>query len=479
MIALNKTPAKILVVGDLMLDVYAWGKTERISPEAPVPVVEIEKESVVLGGAGNVINNLLAFGAKVSVLSVLGDDESKDELLAMLEKDGVATSGVVIEKSRKTSKKTRVMASNQQIVRFDKESKASINASSEDALISLISAELTKCDVCLLSDYGKGVLTHNLTQEIIKKAKDLNKKVLVDPKGKDYSKYKGAYLITPNRKEASEAVGYALATLADVEKAGLSLQKNLDLNYAFITLSEAGMMIVGDEITHIPTKAREVFDVTGAGDTVLASLGFALANNASISSSAIFANTAAAVVVGKIGSATATLEEISEYEQKNAMFASDEKILSADELALKVEKLKALGKKVVFTNGCFDLLHRGHIEYLKKSRNEGDLLIVGLNSDSSVKRLKGETRPIVSEDDRAYILSNLSFVDFVTIFDDETPFELIKLISPDVLTKGADYIGKTVVGSEFAKKVVLVDFVAGKSTSSVVAKINNLKEKKC
>lgn len=470
---------KILVVGDLMLDHYLWGKTERISPEAPVPVVEVAKENTLLGGAGNVINNLLSFGATVSVASVIGNDTTQQELLTMLTSRGVDTSSIVVESGRKTSKKTRVMASNQQIVRVDRESKNPISAESEKALLAKVELELKSADLCLISDYGKGVLTDTLTQNIIQLANSIGKKTLVDPKGTDYSKYRGAFLITPNRKEASEAVGYKLLDLIDVEKAGQELRKRLDLTYTFITLSDEGMMVVGDgEAVHHKAKAREVYDVTGAGDTVLASLGFALANGESIENSAYFANIAAAVVVGKIGSATATLEEINEYEQKNIMVVSEDKILTFEEVANKSQNLKKLGRKIVFTNGCFDLLHRGHIEYLKKSRSYGDILFVGLNSDESVRKLKGEFRPVVNEDDRAFILSNLPFVDFVVIFGEETPLDLIKLVQPDVLTKGADYHGKTVVGSEIAKEVVLVDFVEGKSTTNTINKIKQ-GEKRC
>lgn len=464
-------PVKILVVGDLMIDHYLWGKTDRISPEAPVPVVEVKREEKLLGGAGNVVNNLLAFGATVSVASVVGDDTTQDELIAMLVAKGVSTNSIIIEKDRKTSKKTRIIAAHQQVVRVDKESKDPISSSSEAKLAQKIEQELADADLCLISDYGKGVLTNTLTQKIIQLAKKHNKKVLIDPKGIDYSKYKGAYLITPNRKEASEAVGYKLPDLTTVEKAAYELKNSLDLTFAFITLSDEGMLVAGETTIHHKAKAREVFDVTGAGDSVLASLGFALANGIDIEKSAYFANIAAAVVVGKIGSATATLDEIWEYEQKNLVTSTDGKVLSADEAAKKSANLKALGKKVGFTNGCFDLLHRGHIEYLKKSRSFADALFVGVNSDKSVRLLKGASRPVVTEADRAYMLSNLPFVDFVVIFDDETPIDLIKLIKPDVLTKGADYAGKTVVGSDIAKEVVLVDLVDGKSTTNVIKKI--------
>ena len=465
----NSAPA-ILVVGDLMKDVYLWGKTDRISPEAPVPVVDIDHITDMLGGAGNVISNLLALRAKVFVGGVIGSDDTGDQLRKMLENAGVNTDCLITQEGRKTSKKTRIMAAHQQVVRFDHESTEKISSATENALIAKITELLPKIDICLLSDYGKGVLTDSLTQFIINRAKMLGKKVLIDPKGSDYSKYKGAYLITPNRKEAGEAVGRKLGTIEMVQNAGQELYNSLDLTYCVITLSEAGMMIVDAKTkAHIPTKAREVFDVTGAGDTVLSSLGVALAAGMDMLEAAHFANTAAAVAVSKIGSVSVSLEEIIEYE--NRLGLGENKLLSVAEAAKKAAALRESGVCVVFTNGCFDILHRGHIEYLKKSRALGDALIVGLNSDASVRSLKGESRPINTQDDRAAILCALSCVDFVVIFDDLTPIELIKAVAPDILTKGADYEGKEVIGSFHAGKVALIDLVEGRSTTNIIHKI--------
>ncbi|GHV03432.1 bifunctional protein HldE [Campylobacterota bacterium] len=472
MITLKNQSPKVLVVGDLMIDVYLWGHAGRVSPEAPVLVVDVDKTNTVLGGAGNVINNLLALGSQVFVGGVIGDDQTAIELNDMLIASGANTTALITQKSRKTSKKTRVMASHQQIVRFDSESREPIESQSETKLKEAVSDLLAIVDICLLSDYGKGVLTPTLTQYIINEAKRHNKKVLIDPKGSDYSKYKNATLITPNRKEAGEAVGATLGTIEAVKEAGEKLRKTLALEYAIITLSEAGMMIC-DQFgsTHIPTQAREVYDVTGAGDTVLSSLGFALACSKTIDEAAHFANIAAAVVVSKLGSATATIDEAIAYEFRHSINQSANKVLSLREMAHEAERVRASGRKIVFTNGCFDLLHRGHIEYLQKSRAEGDVLIVGLNSDKSVKALKGESRPIVCQEDRAFMLATLGFVDFVVLFDDLTPIELVRAIRPDVLTKGADYANKEVVGREFAGRVALIDFVDGRSTTSTISKI--------
>jgi D-beta-D-heptose 7-phosphate kinase/D-beta-D-heptose 1-phosphate adenosyltransferase len=477
MIRLKKTAPRILVVGDLMIDSYLWGKTERISPEAPVPVVEIERTNSVLGGAGNVIANLISLGAQAQVASVIGEDESGRELESMLQAAGVEQMNLVRQSDRKTAKKSRLMATHQQVVRFDWESKEPISKSSEEALGEAIEEALKDVDLCLLSDYGKGVLTPTLTRRIVKSARTLDKPVLIDPKGRDYTKYAGATLITPNRKEAGEAVGYKLEDMTQVEQAGKALREENRLDHAVITLSEAGMAIFSESgMTLVSAKAKEVFDVTGAGDTVLAALGVGLAGGLELAEAAHFANTAAAVVVGKLGSATASLEEVIAYDQSLHFMSEASKIKSLSELSTIVSSLKEAGKKVVFTNGCFDLLHRGHVEYLKASRRQGDLLIVGLNSDASVRRLKGESRPVVCEEDRALLLAALEFVDFVVIFDEETPLTLIRTLRPTLLTKGADYAGKEVVGSEYADRVELIDLVEGRSTTNTLSKIQSNKD---
>jgi D-beta-D-heptose 7-phosphate kinase/D-beta-D-heptose 1-phosphate adenosyltransferase len=457
----------ILVIGDLMLDNYLWGKCDRISPEAPVQVVDIQKETTVLGGAGNVINNLRTLGANVSVLSVIGKDESGDELLEMLGKIGVDTSLIIKQDGRKTSKKSRVIAVHQQIIRYDKETKDDISKDSEKKLLENLKSYLNNFDAILLSDYGKGVLTESLTKNIISLAK--NRLVLVDPKGDDYSKYKGATLITPNKKEASLATKIDIVDEESLHKAGKILRDALDLDFAIITLSEDGMAIFGDEVTKIPTVAREVYDVTGAGDTVLASIGYALSCGYDIQKAAKFATSAAAVVVGKLGSATVSLDEIDIYEHSLRSGRSDSKIKTKEELLQLLETLR--DKKIVFTNGCFDILHVGHVKYLEVAKSFGDVLIVGLNSDASVKRLKGESRPINSSEDRAYVLAGLESVSFVVEFEEDTPYELIRAIKPDVLVKGGDYKGKEVVGSDIAKELRLVDFVDGKSTTKIIERV--------
>ena len=470
MIKLNKKP-NILVIGDLMIDHYLWGSCDRISPEAPVQVVNVKKESSVLGGAGNVINNLVTLGSVVDVISVIGNDSVANELKSLLEKIDVPTSNLVVENNRKTSKKSRLIASQQQVLRYDMESIDDINENSHKQIIQTLEKNIDKYSSIILSDYGKGVLTTNLTKEIINIANKNSIKVLVDPKGKDYSKYKGSYTLTPNKKEAMEATNIDIKDENSLIEALKSLKTQCELEVSLITLSEQGIAIFDDELTIKPTVAREVYDVTGAGDTVIASIAFALGNNLDIKDAIYFANLAAGVVVGKIGSATTTLDEIYEYEYSLHKSNSTSHIKTFDEIKTLASKLHSQGKKIVFTNGCFDILHAGHVKYLEVAKSYGDVLILGLNADSSVKKLKGPTRPINTQDDRAYILASLESVDYVVIFEEETPYELIKLIKPHVLVKGGDYEGKEVVGQDIADELKLVQFVDGKSTTNTIKRI--------
>jgi len=466
----NFTP-RILVVGDLMIDHYLWGSCSRISPEAPVAVVDISKETTLLGGAGNVINNLKALGADVEVASVIGDDENGIELIEMLKNIEVDSSNIIIQKGRKTSKKSRVIAVSQQILRYDKESSEDIEQSSQTNILKCLESSIKSYDVVILSDYGKGVLTDSLSLDIIKLANKNNIKVLVDPKGSDFSKYKGAYLLTPNKKEAILATGIDIKDDESLQKALIKLKDECKLDISLITLSEDGIATFDTTMQKFPTVAKEVFDVTGAGDTVIASIAFALSAGKPIAEVARFSNLSAGVVVGKIGSATVTLDEIFEYEASLHKTTSDAHIKTFSEIDEIVQRYKAHGKRVVFTNGCFDILHVGHVKYLQIAKSFGDVLIVGLNSDASVKRLKGKSRPINIAQDRAYLLAALEAVDFVVPFEEDTPYNLIKMIKPDTLVKGGDYKGKEVVGAQFSGELKLVEFVDGKSTTKTIQKI--------
>lgn len=469
----DKRP-KILVVGDLMIDHYFWGSCERISPEAPVPVINIESENSILGGAGNVINNLIALGASADIISVIGDCETSEELKKMLSEVKINTSYLITQKKRFTSKKSRIIASQQQVVRFDQETTKEISASSENAIIKIFEKIVSGYEIVLLSDYGKGLFTLNLTQSLIKIAKKNNLKVLADPKGFDYTKYSGAFLLTPNKKEASEATNIIIKDDESLKKALISLKDQCNLELPLITLSEDGIALLDKDLKTYPTLARQVYDVTGAGDTVLASLGYALSCDDNIEEAVNFANLASGVVVGKIGSATATINEIIEYESSINKSTSYQHIKTWDEIESVVIELKEKKRRIVFTNGCFDLLHSGHVRYLEKSKSFGDILIVGLNSDKSVKKLKGSNRPINNQHDRAYILASLEVIDFVVIFDEDTPLNLIEHIKPDILVKGGDYKNKEIVGKDIAKKLKVVEFVKGKSTTNTIEKIQKL-----
>jgi len=471
MINLQGRSPRLLVIGDLMIDHYLWGSCERISPEAPVQVVNVKSESAVLGGAGNVINNLNALGAQVDVISVIGGCEISDELKALLTDIRVDTQYLITQKDRITSKKSRIIASQQQVVRYDRESTDEISSESQKSILASFRSIVDNYDGVLLSDYGKGVLTKELTSSLISIANENNKKVLVDPKGLDYSKYKGAYLLTPNKKEASEATQVDIKDDASLTQAIIQLKTQCDLDVSLITLSEQGVAIYDDKLRTHPTVAREVFDVTGAGDTVLASLGFALACGYEIDDAVEFSNLAAGVVVGKIGSATATLNEIIEYESSLNKSNSDEHIKTLSEITALSVELKIRGKRIIFTNGCFDILHAGHVRYLEAAKSYGDVLILGLNSDRSVTTLKGEGRPINTQLDRAYILAALEAVDYVVVFDEDTPYDLIKAVKPCVLVKGGDYEGKEVIGQDIADELKLVQFVDGKSTTRTIEKI--------
>jgi len=476
MISFKGKSPKILVIGDLMIDNYLWGSSHRISPEAPVPIVNINSESSLLGGAGNVINNLNSLGAKIDVISVIGDCENSQKLKALLKNININTKFLIKQTNRIASKKSRVIVSKQQIARYDLENTEEISSDSENAIIENFKKIVQNYEILLLSDYGKGVLTEKLTQSLIKIAKNNDKKVLVDPKGLNYSKYKGAYLLTPNKKEASEATSIDIKDNQTLEKAIIQLKNEFNLTISLITLSEDGVALYDDKLRIHPTISREVFDVTGAGDTVLASLGFALACGVDIDRAVEFSNLSAGVVVGKIGSATASLEEIIEFESSINKPLTDQCVKTISEITFLSNQINDSGKKIVFTNGCFDILHLGHVKYLEAAKKNGDILIVGINSDRSTSALKGKNRPINSQKDRSQIIAALKVVDYVVIFDENTPYELIKVIKPCTLVKGGDYEGKKVVGEDIVNKLVIVKFEDGKSTTKIINKIQQGKK---
>ncbi|EAH7585859.1 D-glycero-beta-D-manno-heptose-7-phosphate kinase [Campylobacter lari] len=451
---LSSKKPKILVVGDFMVDRYIWCDCTRISPEAPVMVVKSQKEDKRLGGAGNVYANLKSLGAEVFALGLVGNDESgrflKENLNARL----------LVEKDRKTPLKSRVLSHSQQVLRLDDEN--DFDTKLEDEIIQEYKKIAKDYDAIVLSDYAKGVLTSKVTKALIEHANTLNLPILIDPKGSDFSKYQNATLLTPNKKEAIQALG--VEKIDNLEKALKKLKDDLNLTYSIITLSEEGIALYDEKLHIIPAKALEVYDVTGAGDSVIAMLAYALALKVDIIKACELANDAAAVVVAKVGSVSVSLEEIKNL--KKASF--EDKIKSKEELVKLLQN-----QKVVFTNGCFDIVHYGHIKYLEKAKKLGDILVVGLNSDESIKRLKGNLRPINLEFQRACMLASMYFVDYVVIFNEDTPYELIEFLKPDVLVKGADYKDKEVVGSNLVKKVELIDFEDGFSTTNIINRIAN------
>ncbi|AJC87522.1 D-glycero-beta-D-manno-heptose-7-phosphate kinase [Campylobacter insulaenigrae] len=449
----SKSP-RILVAGDFMIDHYVWCDCTKISPEAPVLVMKNIKEDKRLGGAGNVYTNLQSLGAKVFALGVIGDDENGKILKEKL------NGKFFVEKNRKTPLKTRILSHSQQVLRIDDED--DFDTALEVQVIQEFKSIVQDFDAVVLSDYAKGNLSQNICQELIKCANNLNIPILIDPKGNDFSKYKNATLLTPNKKEALEVLKIDTLNKNNLELAIKKIKDDFNLMYSIITLSEEGIALFDDRLRIIPAKALEVYDVTGAGDSVIAMLAFALALKIDIFQACEFANKAAAVVVSKIGSVSVSFDEIKNLE-KASFF---EKIKTKEELCSLIKD-----KKVVFSNGCFDILHFGHIKYLEKAKKMGQILVVGLNSDQSVKRLKGQERPINHEFERACMLASLYFVDYVVIFDEDTPYELIQYLKPDILVKGADYKNKEIIGSNLVNKVELIEFEKGFSTSDVIKKI--------
>ncbi|EAJ5701530.1 D,D-heptose 1-phosphate adenosyltransferase / D,D-heptose 7-phosphate kinase [Campylobacter lari subsp. concheus] len=451
---LSSKKPKILVVGDFMVDRYIWCDCTRISPEAPVMVVKSQKEDKRLGGAGNVYANLKSLGAEVFALGLVGNDESGRFLTENL------NARLLVERDRKTPLKSRVLSHSQQVLRLDDEN--DFDTKLEDEIIQEYKKIAKDYDAIVLSDYAKGVLTSKVTKALIEHANTLNLPILIDPKGSDFSKYQNATLLTPNKKEAIQALG--VEKIDNLEKALKKLKDDLNLTYSIITLSEEGIALYDEKLHIIPAKALEVYDVTGAGDSVIAMLAYTLALKVDIIKACELANDAAAVVVAKVGSVSVSLEEIKNL--KKASF--EDKIKSKEELVKLLQN-----QKVVFTNGCFDIVHYGHIKYLEKAKKLGDILVVGLNSDESIKRLKGNSRPINLEFQRACMLASMYFVDYVVIFNEDTPYELIEFLKPDVLVKGADYKDKEVVGSNLVKKVELIDFEDGFSTTNIINRIAN------
>lgn len=465
-----------LVIGDLMLDRYLIGEVERISPEAPVPVVLLKQENERAGGAANVAANLSLLGIRTTMAGIIGDDAEGRALLDMLRELNI-DSAIVTSQQRPTVTKTRILGGHQQMMRLDKESRLAFTESENNALHEQISQAIAqKPDVIILSDYAKGVLSDALCQAVIAQAKALGIPVLVDPKGRDYTKYQGATALTPNKKETSEACGIDAMDTDRLLQAAADLRDRLELAFLAVTRGEEGISLLEqNETIHIPAAAKQVFDVSGAGDTVIATLAAGLVHGLSHRQAFELANIAAGIVVGKVGTVPVNREELlAELISQDSVEQAD-KICELETLLGRVRQWRQQKKRIVFTNGCFDLLHAGHVTYLEAARKTGDKLILGLNTDRSVSALKGSSRPVIHEADRARVLAALEAVDAVILFDEDTPLQLIDAIRPDVIVKGSDYSEDQVVGGKEVKswggKVALIDIVPGRSTSNIIEKL--------
>ncbi len=475
---------RVLVVGDFMLDVYIYGDALRISPEAPVPVLKVAKTEYRCGGAGSVANNLAALGATAYCLGVIGDDRNSEILKGKLNKTGVDTTGLFKATNRPTVSKQRLIGlaqhlHRQQLIRIDEESAEPLSDELGQKVLQTYEQKLSQVDIVCLQDYDKGLLSDSLCRRMIELAAKANKKVLVDPSPtSDYSKYLGATAITPNRKESSAAVGFEITDEVTAAKAAGELLSKLQLQAVVITLDKQGAYLkTQDTGKIIPTRVRNVYDVTGAGDMVLATLATTLAAGCDYETAVQLSNIAGGIEVEKFGTATVTAEEIAD-EIATQSGSSNGKILAVDSLVQELDRHRRQKKTIVFTNGCFDVLHRGHVEYLRFCRQNGDIVVLGLNSDSSIKTIKGPERPINNQNDRSIILAALEMVDYVTIFDEPDPLKLIKKVKPDVLVKGEDWAEKGVVGREFVEsqggKVVLARLVEGQSSTATIEKMKSL-----
>ena len=466
-----------LVIGDVMLDRYLIGSVGRISPEAPVPIVLLNQQNERAGGAANVAANLALLGIKTHMIGCVGDDSEGVTLVKLMQQIAIDTSGIYISKNRPTIAKTRVLSGHQQMLRLDQESNSTFNADENAGLNAAIKQQLAlKPSVVILSDYAKGLLSEATCKAIIAQCKASNITVLVDPKGRDYSKYSGATALTPNKKETAEACDTTIDDADLIHKASL-LKQQLQLEFLAVTRGEEGISLIDEKTHHLPAIAKQVFDVSGAGDTVIATLAAGLMHNLSVLQSLQLANIAAAVVVGKVGTVPISQVDLLEALASQQGSAQANKVCDLDALNLKVNAWKSANQKIVFTNGCFDLLHAGHVTYLEAAKKRGDKLILGLNTDRSVSAIKGPTRPVVHENDRARVLAALESVDAVILFDEDTPLNLINAIKPNVIAKGSDYNAEQVVGGKEVRswggEIALIDLVEGRSTSNIIKKMNS------
>jgi D-beta-D-heptose 7-phosphate kinase/D-beta-D-heptose 1-phosphate adenosyltransferase len=483
----NLGSPKVLVVGDFMLDVYIYGDALRISPEAPVPVLKVTKNEYRCGGAGSVAADIAALGGIPFCLGVIGEDLNSEILKQKLTEIGADITGLIKAANHPTISKQRLIGlaqhlHRQQLIRMDHEPTEPLADEVNEVILQTYKETLASADIVCLQDYDKGLLSPALCQKMIQLAGQADKKVLVDPSlTSDYSKYLGATVITPNRKETSAAVGFEITNAETAAEAAEELARKLKLQAVVITLDKEGAYLRTEDISQIiPTRGRSVYDVTGAGDIVLATLAITLAAGCDYETAVQLSNITGGIEVEKFGTATVTIEEIAN-EIVNQKRGTSGKVCSIEVLLDELSWHRKGKKTIVFTNGCFDVIHKGHVEYLEFCKSQGDVVVVGVNSDSSVKIIKGPARPINNQHDRAIVLAALEMVDYITLFDEPAPLNLIKKVKPDVLVKGEDWAEKGVVGREFVEslggKVVLAPLVEGKSSTETIEKMKSLEAK--
>jgi D-beta-D-heptose 7-phosphate kinase/D-beta-D-heptose 1-phosphate adenosyltransferase len=471
--------AKVLCVGDVVLDHYLHGVVERISPEAPIPILSVEREDAMLGGAGNVMRNLASLGAAVRCVTVVGEDTAGKEIGRLLRDIGIGTRHLIKDGGRRTSTKARYLAAGQQMLRADFETVAPLAPGIRGRLLDAAIAAMRGCSVMVLSDYGKGTLAEGVAGLLIDVAKRAGKAVIVDPKGADFGRYRGATLLTPNRHELGEATRMATESEQEIVAAARHLLDSTGVDAVLATRGAEGMALVAadGQVSHLAARAREVFDVSGAGDTVVATVAAALGAGAELARAAALANVAAGIVVAKVGTAAVGAEEVVGALHHQDLSDAEAKVLGRQTALARIKKWRRNGLRIGFTNGCFDLLHPGHVALLAQAKAACDRLVVGLNSDASVTRLKGAARPLQSEAARATVLASLASVDLVIIYPDDTPLQLIADVRPDILVKGADWALEDVVGAtevrSWGGRVVLIDLEPGHSTTATIARMGN------
>ncbi len=472
--------ARVICVGDVMLDKFVYGEIERISPEAPIPVLRCISETSMLGGGGNVARNIIGLGGYCKFISVVGKDAAGKELISQVGKLKNLDARLITDPNRQTSIKTRFIASNQQVMRADTETIEPITRETEKLVLDAVSREADTFAAIVLADYGKGVLSDGLAQKILKFAKTNKIPVVVDPQGSNYLNYANAAIITPNKKELREATGLAVETTEDTVAAASELMKNKNIKAVLATRSADGMTLVhsSGKYDHFPAQAREVFDVSGAGDTVAACLATCIAAKIPIDVSVKLANAAAGIVVAKMGTAVAYTEDLLESITDNKAEDKEKKVQNLQSLSKTIIEWRKMGYVIGFTNGCFDLIHPGHLSIIQKAKSLCDRLIVAVNSDVSIKAIKGTKRPIQNQNTRMTILSALSAVDVVIKFDTTTPTDLIKKLQPDKFFKGSDYINTEIPESKIVEayggEVVFVDLIEGHSTTSTIDQIKTI-----